>query len=1192
MGVTAATSFILPSAEIPSLPLDISGPLNASSSISRIASDHINEQDGTMGWLPSTCNLQETLETQANVPAISAQSIATSGNVSENEALCMQKYVPTASPETKPESLVAEPPILGSSGAKVDVESFDADVFFDEESTHARSSNNLRFSTSFPANRSSRAVQAINDLTSGFIGSIAPTATSALDTGTLNDYSGSCGFNDLFDILQSDRHSTNDQPQVKSNEDTYFTLPSAESACTTNPSHANHADMKQAPGTSMADTGASSMDNNKRGDQDNDEGDVPLGLMLKKHGYSLDHASEKESQACSDGKDTSTKAASALVSNTDSNTAPVILTDSMVILDTSIADFAGALIDSSGLDKWDLSLGGSQLNKGHSKPTSAPSAATSGTDIATTATVTATLTVTAAPSTMPTYTSTNAESVENSVIMQADQQQQDQQQQQQQESTAKLPVAPLNSPDHHRLGRRNPDLDHSTVAMSGLGFGHQGNKNGAQPEDPGKSVGLQSELLTKYSGSLYASRAFFATVVRGNRHLGALNGHASTAQENQSKSSLLNANTVPVVQYESVKPVNTGVSKVIRGQLNKDIIEKDNDYKPELAVRRVRRIKSESKVVPLKAIRLKLNGSIASNSESICRSGIGSADGLRHAHGINGSDLDTTPLSKFVSQSQKLTASKVDINSTNPSSDRAISSKSDPFGEFSKIQERLKRAEEQKRLEQRARILDKEGVDNVRIADIIENRQDIPLAVQIEERRRMQLAKQQALLSQQLEQQRIHMETQRANAELQRQYEQFKRQSLHPSLYDSSDGYTGQWMQHQDAYAGLSPPISQFQQHLQGNRPATSQGHYNPYTTASYDQAESTGPNTMHYNHQQRPGSLAASRPSSLYTNNLQIMQGYHKSEAIGQAPARAQTMTGRRQAGAAFVKHNRSNSVAARSVHSNGSSDSWQSHVDHKSAAASIHAKTDPAYNGSIYIPSPEIATMTAKRSLSYGNADHFRGASSRPGFAGRGGRMSDSSSAIPPVPPLPQSACGGFNHYHYHHQPPHPYHSMQGPPAYAHHSGYNAWGSPPDMHGGGGMGRQHSFSSMQKSGHSAATYPRYIHGEQASADMHKFSRKRIEMSANVPSLLQRLDQARETGLLPGRHVEKLPYSQGAYQNNNANQIIREGVNPQYFGDGDTLLIDRVYESEKTRSALMKKISRTYTGIGGETGPPAMFTH
>ncbi|KAJ2842178.1 hypothetical protein J3B02_005656, partial [Coemansia erecta] len=213
MGVTAATSFILPSAEIPSLPLDISGPLNASSSISRIASDHINEQDGTMGWLPSTCNLQETLETQANVPAISAQSIATSGNVSENEALCMQKYVPTASPETKPESLVAEPPILGSSGAKVDVESFDADVFFDEESTHARSSNNLRFSTSFPANRSSRAVQAINDLTSGFIGSIAPTATSALDTGTLNDYSGSCGFNDLFDILQSDRHSTNDQPQ-------------------------------------------------------------------------------------------------------------------------------------------------------------------------------------------------------------------------------------------------------------------------------------------------------------------------------------------------------------------------------------------------------------------------------------------------------------------------------------------------------------------------------------------------------------------------------------------------------------------------------------------------------------------------------------------------------------------------------------------------------------------------------------------------------------------------------------------------------------------------------------------------------------------------------------------------------------------------------------------------------------------
>ncbi|KAJ2238494.1 hypothetical protein H4R99_000005 [Coemansia sp. RSA 1722] len=1184
MGVTGATSFFIPSTEIPSLPLDISRPLNASSSISRlvldtqafaIGGDHIHEQDGAMGWLPSTCNLPQALESQTKA-STSAQPHDTVDSAPGNETLCLQTYVPTASPEPKAGSSVAARPTLGSSGAKVDVESFDADKFFDEESNHARSSEDLLCSPPFSTNAPLCTAQTARDLTSGFIGSIAPTATSALDAGILNDYSGSCGFNDLFDILQDPRSKDSQPPVEDSSEKLVLSCSFVKPTIATTSPHTNHADAKPAPSTSMAIASKSNMGKDERSDQDNEESDVPLGLMFGRHGCSQGHALEQETRACSDSNGALTTAPSTLVPTATGINTPVGITDSMVILDTSIADFAGALINSPSLGKWDLGLGDTYANTDPNEPVSMATAAVT--------------TASAIPS------HTNTVTAESSTGVQSEQQQ-----------TTKLPVVPLNSPDHHRLGRRNVDLDRSVATVGGLNVQQLVNNNAAHLDDPAKPVGINSGMLAKYSSSLYASRALLATVGRGGRHASALNGSVSNGLgANDSRTAASSANAVPVVQYESVQPANTGVSKVIRGQIAKDIIGQETSSKSEVAVRRMRRIKSESKVVPLKAIRLKLNGSIVSTSESHYRSGVGSADGL--CHGLNeGSHSDTTPLSKLVPQSKRLIASRADIGSSNQADNAAISSKNDPFGEYSEIQERLKRAEEQKRLDQRARMLDKEGVDNVRIADIIENRQDIPLAMQIEEKRRMQLAKQQALLSQQLEQQRIQMETQRANIELQRQHEQFKRQSLHPSLYDGSDGYAGQWMQYQDAYAGLSPPTNQIQQPMQSNRPVSSYGHYNPYM-ASYDQAMPAGfgmrpttpattrdpgaafsgthhPQHRLQQHQHRPGSVSASRPSSLYTNSLQ-MQDYQKSGMAGQAPARAHTISNRRQAGAAFVKHNRSNSIAVQSVHSNGSSDSWQSHVDHKSAAASIHAKTDPAYNGSIYIPSPEIATMTAKRSLSYGNADHFRNASTRPGFAGRGGRMVDPNSAIPPVPPLPHAAPG----YHSHHPHPHHYSSMQGPPAYA-HSGYSAWGSPPGMHSGG-MGRHNSYSSAHNGGHPGAMYSRYAYGEPMSTDMHKFSRKRTEMSVNAPSLLQRLDQARETGLLPGRHVEKLPYSQGAYQNHNANQIIREGVNPQYFGDGDTLLIDRVYESEKTRSALMRKISRTYTGIGGETAPPAMFTH
>ncbi|KAJ1934646.1 hypothetical protein GGF37_006286 [Kickxella alabastrina] len=127
---------------------------------------------------------------------------------------------------------------------------------------------------------------------------------------------------------------------------------------------------------------------------------------------------------------------------------------------------------------------------------------------------------------------------------------------------------------------------------------------------------------------------------------------------------------------------------------------------------------------------------------------------------------------------------------------------------------------------------------------------------------------------------------------------------------------------------------------------------------------------------------------------------------------------------------------------------------------------------------------------------------------------------------------------------------------------------------------------------GDSSPTYTMHANNDHMAAGMHKISQRRAEMATETPSLLQRLDLARVSGILPGRHTEKMPYSQGGYQHQNTSQIIREGSSAQYLGNGNTLLIDRVYETEKTRAAFLKKISRSYTGIGGDPAPPPVFMH
>ncbi|KAJ2172819.1 hypothetical protein EV181_007534 [Coemansia sp. RSA 532] len=179
----------------------------------------------------------------------------------------------------------------------------------------------------------------------------------------------------------------------------------------------------------------------------------------------------------------------------------------------------------------------------------------------------------------------------------------------------------------------------------------------------------------------------------------------------------------------------------------------------------------------------------------------------------------------------------------------------------------------------------------------------------------------------------------------------------------------------------------------------------------------------------------------------------------------------------------------------------------------------------------------------------------------------------SAPPVPPIPQHIAGANMQYAY--AAP-----AQGPPAYmqtAPHPGYyqqppapyRHWPAPP-----------------------AHVYNSYAHPEYCppAIDMQREQRKRTEMAAKVPSLLQQLNHAQVSGIMPGGSADKQPYAKGAYQNASVPQVVRETSGAYYLGDGNTLLIDRVHESEKTKRAFLKKVRHNYTGVGGNAAPAPVF--
>ncbi|KAJ2163029.1 hypothetical protein GGF46_000215 [Coemansia sp. RSA 552] len=728
-------------------------------------------------------------------------------------------------------------------------------------------------------------------------------------------------------------------------------------------------------------------------------------------------------------------------------------------------------------------------------------------------------------------------------------------------------VAPaqLDPPGQHNLGERSMYKLKTVASSGGLAASSR-----CHLDDP---QGIQPSLLAKYSDSLNSSRALLSSVGQV--------GRPKTMQGWQANVSTANVQRgmdrpAEIVQYEPAQPKNNGVNKVVRGQLAKDFIKKETERKP--AVRRVRRAKSETKVPPLKAIRLKLDGSVVgSRVAGADVSQAGSSRGLRYM--VKDGRIEGPASQGHASQGAADNHSDGSGHSSNP------------IGEFDEIKRRLKAAEDQKKHQQQARLLDKDASDGMRIADIIEGRQDIPLAVQLEERRRMQYAKQQAVLNQQLEQQRMQLEVQRLNMEQQQQYEQFKRQSLCPDVRASrrfsvashtysgwqefgagepgGDSYTDQWVQSQDACRAGPPSTASasIYQHpgqcssiyyQQPSRPTT--------PMAMHDGGMSWMQQQQQYQQPQQP-----SRPNSYYPQaNLQAP---HSAEATPRTVSRSRSNNPRRQAGGAFIKQTKPPARGTVSEGSNASTESWQSQVAH-STKTSIYARTEPTYEGSVYVVSPTLSASVAKRSSSIGYTDSRRSSISKHGPPS----AYTIGDGAPPVPPVPRSFAYGSGG----HGGPMQY----GPPAhmppsygYPQHASYDQWVPPPRMTS---PGAGWNAPPMQPP-------PGHQHAGHNSLQMHK---RCTEMSAKAPSLLQQLNQAQVSGIMPGWSAEKPLYRKGAYQNASIPTNVKEGSGAHYLGDGNSLLIDRVYESEKTKRAFLRKVSRNYTGVGGEAAPPPMFTH
>ncbi|KAJ2659838.1 hypothetical protein IWW48_003244 [Coemansia sp. RSA 1200] len=765
----------------------------------------------------------------------------------------------------------------------------------------------------------------------------------------------------------------------------------------------------------------------------------------------------------------------------------------------------------------------------------------------------------------------------------------------------------LNSPGRSRIDNQVRMAARRSVMTIYGGLGVSAQQEKQKHVGPN---GIQMSLLAKYSDSLNASRTLLASGLRNNKGAAP---HAWGSRANLPGSVHNLDRPATIVQYESSEPKDTGIRKVVRGQFAKDLIQKESERKP--AVRRMRHVKSESKVLPLKSIRLRLNGSIVGGNTS-----------LNSGTAANGSSFKSTTGHQLPVSGSNTAPNKDNNNSSSKIGAHADSAGA--FGEFNTIRERLRAADEQKKLLQQAQMLDHEGVDDVRIGDIMQTRQDIPLAMQLEDKRRVQEAKRLALLSQQLEHQKQQLNIQRLNVEQQQQYHEFKRQSLCPTThgqdllaqpphhtpqkgwtghesnaYGGSDSYTKQWVQSQTprfASAMQSPyPHGMYSQNQTGMRPVSSVGlrpasfmsamadeggymqnilaantGYPDNQTMSYEQAhlwQQQQQQQQHYmygsNHEQLPIQYAPPNAPNTASSNGQN----------GRPSAKAQPFNKKRQPGAAFVKHGRSASAGGKSDNSNASTESWQSNVG-RSARSSIHAKTEPVYEGSVYVLSPVTnstaaganasinAGSTKKRASSFGQAEHRRRLMAKRVSAtlSRSKGM-DAANGIPPVPPLPQN----MQQYQYQPHGQHQYQQQQ-------HQYYVSQQMP-----GGEWGAHNNYA-----------YP----GSQQNmyADMQTLAKKRNEMSSNVPSLLQQLNQARAIGVLPNRHKEKASYTKGAYQNFNTSQLIRDGTttSAQYLGDGNTLLIDQAYEAEKSRTALLKRISHTYRGIGRESAPAQAFMH
>ncbi|KAJ2617712.1 hypothetical protein H4S08_000220 [Coemansia sp. RSA 1365] len=642
--------------------------------------------------------------------------------------------------------------------------------------------------------------------------------------------------------------------------------------------------------------------------------------------------------------------------------------------------------------------------------------------------------------------------------------------------------------------------------------------------------------------SLSASRALLSTVGRQSRPKTMHDWQANTTKANAQRGM---PHTAAIVQYEaSPLSANTGISKVVRGQLTKELLQKEAANKP--IVRRVRLTKSESKVPPLKAVRLRLDGSIVGSRMPANDSRTSTKHGLRHA--VKDSRIENAG-----------SASQSALHANNKNS--VTGHNTDAVNGFGEIQRRLQQVESQKKQQQQARLLDNEGSDGLRIADIIENRQDIPLAMQIEERRQVQQAKQQALLRQQLEHQRMQLELQKLSMEQQQQQELFRRQSLCPDPRNTrrfsvasgapSMSYGG-WPDYGDGYAAhWAPTTDSFHQPAQL---AQYSHHYSRPTTPM----SSCGPTIF---------SQLGSRPTSQYVGAT--TPGPQPTETHSRPAANRLSANPRRQPGAAFVKkQQRSVSRGGQSDISAASSESWHSHVAH-STRTSLHANTEPLYEGSVFVGSPPLNIAAAKRSSSFGYSDSRRSVGT--GSNSRYPVMHAASNA-PPVPPVPQHFTGS---------------PVQGPPPLFQQASYAGPGyqqMPPNGNG---------WSTPYANAHQSACPPYAYAGNQSSGDTQRMYRRRSEMSANAPSLLQQLNKAQVSGIMPGwAAAEKQSYSKGAYQNANVPKVIREGTGAHYLGDGNTLLIDRVYESEKTKRAFLKKVSRTYTGVGGEAAPTPVFMH